>query len=37
MRDMRNGLTIGQLADRCQISRDTVRFYERKRLLPAAC
>ena len=34
MRQMRDGLTIGQLADRCEVSRDTVRFYERKRLLP---
>ena len=34
MRQMRDGLTIGELANRCQVSRDTVRFYERKRLLP---
>ena len=32
---MRNGLTIGGLAERSQVSRDTLRFYERKRLLPA--
>jgi len=32
---MRDGLTIGALAERSQVSRDTVRFYERKRLLPA--
>lgn len=32
---MRDGLTIGNLAERCQVTRDTVRFYERKRLLPA--
>lgn len=32
---MRDGLSIGDFAERCQVSRDTVRFYERKRLLPA--
>jgi DNA-binding transcriptional MerR regulator len=32
---MREGLTIGGLAERSQVSRDTLRFYERKRLLPA--
>lgn len=32
---MRDGLTIGVLASRCGVSRDTVRFYERERLLPA--
>jgi MerR family Zn(II)-responsive transcriptional regulator of zntA len=32
---MRGGLTIGALATRLQVSRDTVRFYERKRLLPS--
>ena len=32
---MRNGLTIGELASQCGVSRDTVRFYERERLLPA--
>ena len=30
-----NGITIGQLADSCEVSRDTLRFYERERLLPA--
>ena len=28
-------MTIGELAGACSISRDTVRFYERERLLPA--
>src|SRR5437899_4885832 len=31
---MKDGLTIGGLAKRSQVSRDTLRFYERKRLLP---
>lgn len=31
---MKNGLTIGELALRCGVSRDTIRFYERQRLLP---
>lgn len=31
---MGDGLTIGDLAKRCNVSRDTVRFYERRRLLP---
>lgn len=35
MKRMRDGLTIGDLAERAQVSRDTLRFYERKRLLPA--
>jgi len=35
MRQMKDGLTIGELAERSQVSRDTLRFYERKRLLPA--
>jgi len=35
MRQMRDGLTIGALAELSQVSRDTLRFYERKRLLPA--
>jgi DNA-binding transcriptional MerR regulator len=35
MRDMRDGITIGDLAERAQVSRDALRFYERKRLLPA--
>lgn len=28
--------TIGGLAERCGVSRDTLRFYERERLLPPA-
>ena len=35
MARMRDGLTIGELAGECSVSRDTVRFYERERLLPA--
>ena len=35
MRRMSNGLTIGGLAQRSQVSRDTLRFYERRRLLSA--
>jgi MerR family Zn(II)-responsive transcriptional regulator of zntA len=35
MRQMRDGLTIGDLAERSQVSRDTLRFYERRRLLSA--
>ena len=35
MRQMRDRLTIGGLARASQVSRDTLRFYERKRLLPA--
>lgn len=31
---MKDGLTIGKLASQCGVSRDTVRFYERERLLP---
>lgn len=31
---MREGLTIGELANACGVSRDTLRFYERKGLLP---
>ncbi len=30
---MLEGLTIGDLAGRCGVSRDTLRFYERERLL----
>lgn len=30
---MRDGSTIGDLATRCGVSRDTLRFYERARLL----
>jgi DNA-binding transcriptional MerR regulator len=33
---MRDGFTIGELAVACGVSRDTVRFYERERLLPPA-
>lgn len=33
---MLQGFTIGELARRCGVSRDTVRFYERERLLPPA-
>lgn len=36
MERMRDGVTIGELAGTCGVSRDTVRFYERERLLPAA-
>ncbi len=32
---MSEGLRIGGLADRCGVTRDTLRFYERERLLPA--
>ena len=35
MRRMSNGLTIGGLAQRSLVSRDTLRFYERRRLLSA--
>lgn len=31
---MKDGLTIGELARRCGVSRDAVRFYERERLMP---
>ena len=31
---MIDGLTIGGLAERCGVTRDTVRFYEREGLLP---
>ena len=30
MRQMRDGLTTGDLAERSMVSRDTLRFYERK-------
>ena len=30
---MPDGVTIGDLAERCGVSRDTLRFYERERLL----
>ena len=32
---MTSGLTIGELAERCSVSRDTIRFYEREKLLPS--
>jgi DNA-binding transcriptional MerR regulator len=35
MNRMTDGLTIGALASRTAVTRDTLRFYERKRLLPA--
>jgi len=31
---MLNGMRIGDLAERCGVSRDALRFYERERLLP---
>lgn len=31
---MTDGLKIGELATRCGVSRDTIRFYEREGLLP---
>jgi DNA-binding transcriptional MerR regulator len=31
---MRNDLRIGELAARCRVSPDTIRFYEREGLLP---
>lgn len=31
---MRDGLKIGELATRCGVSNDTVRFYEREGLMP---
>ncbi len=36
MRRMSDGFTIGNLARACGVSRDTLRFYERERLLPPA-
>ena len=33
---MSDGFTIGSLARTCGVSRDTLRFYERERLLPPA-
>jgi len=33
---MMEGLRIGELAQKCDVSRDTLRFYERERLLPRA-
>ena len=32
---MLDGLTIGELAQACEVSRDTLRFYEREKLLPS--
>jgi DNA-binding transcriptional MerR regulator len=32
--EMNNGIKIGELAARCGVSRDTVRFYERLGVLP---
>ena len=32
---MTNSLKIGELASRCGVSRDTIRFYEREGLLPS--
>jgi MerR family copper efflux transcriptional regulator len=32
---MQNGIKIGELAARCGVSPDTIRFYEREGLLPA--
>lgn len=34
MKRMREGMRIGELAQVCEVSRDTLRFYERERLLP---
>jgi MerR family transcriptional regulator, Zn(II)-responsive regulator of zntA len=31
---MTDGMTIGVMAEACAVSRDTLRFYERERLLP---
>jgi len=31
---MKEGFTIGELAQRCRVTRDAVRFYERERVLP---
>lgn len=36
MARMLDGLTIGEMAQACEVSRDTLRFYERERLLPPA-
>jgi len=36
MGQMTDGLKIGELAGRCGVSRDTIRFYERQGLLPPA-
>jgi MerR family regulatory protein len=29
-------LTVGELAERAHVNRETVRYYERRRLLPAS-
>ena len=34
MKRMDDGMKIGELAQACEVSRDTLRFYERERLLP---
>jgi DNA-binding transcriptional MerR regulator len=34
MKPMDDGMRIGELAHACEVSRDTLRFYERERLLP---
>ena len=34
MKRMDDGMRIGELAQACAVSRDTLRFYERERLLP---
>jgi DNA-binding transcriptional MerR regulator len=34
MKRMGDGMKIGELAQVCEVSRDTLRFYERERLLP---
>jgi MerR family transcriptional regulator, Zn(II)-responsive regulator of zntA len=36
MKRMSDGMRIGELARVCEVSRDTLRFYERERLLPRA-
>jgi DNA-binding transcriptional MerR regulator len=32
--EVKDAITIGELARRCGVSRDAVRFYERERLMP---
>ena len=36
MNRVSDGMRIGELARVCEVSRDTLRFYERERLLPRA-
>lgn len=36
LESVKDGFTIGELARRCSVSRDAVRFYERERLMPRA-